>query len=94
MSAPARLVLLTEQTRAWERGGRDTVFSGVRRYSRLTKKELISALKDGDNRSESRSEGLSSSGGQHEERPGQTLVTRDHDVIRQWAEARGANTAE
>jgi O-antigen/teichoic acid export membrane protein len=33
LSAPARLVLLTEQTRAWERGGRDTVFGGVRRYS-------------------------------------------------------------
>ena len=33
LSAPARLVLLTEQTRAWERGGRDSVFSGVRRYS-------------------------------------------------------------
>jgi O-antigen/teichoic acid export membrane protein len=33
LSAPARLVLLTEQTRAWERGTRDTVFAGVRRYS-------------------------------------------------------------
>jgi hypothetical protein len=27
---------------------------------------------------------------QHAERPGQTLATRDHDVIRQWAEERGA----
>jgi O-antigen/teichoic acid export membrane protein len=33
LSAPARLVLLTEQTRAWERGTRETVFGGVRRYS-------------------------------------------------------------
>jgi O-antigen/teichoic acid export membrane protein len=33
LSAPARLVLLTEQTRAWERGTRETVFAGVRRYS-------------------------------------------------------------
>jgi O-antigen/teichoic acid export membrane protein len=33
LSAPARLVLLTEQTRDWERGTRDTVFAGVRRYS-------------------------------------------------------------
>jgi O-antigen/teichoic acid export membrane protein len=34
LSAPARLVLLTEQTRAWERGTRTVVFAGVRRYSR------------------------------------------------------------
>jgi O-antigen/teichoic acid export membrane protein len=33
LSAPARLVLLTEQTRDWERGTRDTVFAGIRRYS-------------------------------------------------------------
>jgi O-antigen/teichoic acid export membrane protein len=33
LSAPARLVLLTEQTRAWERGMRGSVFAGVRRYS-------------------------------------------------------------
>jgi O-antigen/teichoic acid export membrane protein len=33
LSAPARLVLLTEQTRAWERGTRASVFAGVRRYS-------------------------------------------------------------
>ena len=31
--------------------------------------------------------------GQHERRPGQTLATRSHEVIRQWAEARGANPA-
>ena len=30
---------------------------------------------------------------EHEERPGKTLVTRDHDVIRQWAEARGGKPA-
>jgi O-antigen/teichoic acid export membrane protein len=33
LSAPARLVLLTEQTRDWERGTRETVFAGIRRYS-------------------------------------------------------------
>jgi O-antigen/teichoic acid export membrane protein len=33
LSAPARLVLLTEQTRDWERGRREVVFEGVRRYS-------------------------------------------------------------
>jgi hypothetical protein len=27
---------------------------------------------------------------QHEERPGRSLVTTDHDVIRQWAEERDA----
>lgn len=32
VSAPARLILLTEQTRAWERGTRDVVFTGIRRY--------------------------------------------------------------
>ena len=32
VSAPARLILLTEQTRAWERGTRAVVFAGIRRY--------------------------------------------------------------
>src|SRR5690242_11841669 len=32
VSAPARLILLTEQTRDWERGSRDAVFAGIRRY--------------------------------------------------------------
>src|ERR671930_1727912 len=32
VSAPARLILLTEQTRDWERGTRDAVFAGIRRY--------------------------------------------------------------
>ena len=32
VSAPARLILLTEQTHAWERGSRDVVFSGIKRY--------------------------------------------------------------
>lgn len=32
ISSPARLILLTEQTRDWERGTRDVVFAGVRRY--------------------------------------------------------------
>ncbi|WP_067970856.1 hypothetical protein [Nocardiopsis trehalosi] len=27
---------------------------------------------------------------QHEDHPGQSLVTTDHDVIRQWADERGA----
>lgn len=30
---------------------------------------------------------------QHEDHPGQTLVTRNHDVIRRWAEERGAKPA-
>jgi len=33
LSSPARLILLTEQTRDWERGARAAVFDGVRRYS-------------------------------------------------------------
>jgi len=31
-SAPARLILLTEQTRDWEHGNRQVVFDGIRRY--------------------------------------------------------------
>ncbi|MEA2525231.1 MAG: hypothetical protein QOF73_2458 [Thermomicrobiales bacterium] len=27
---------------------------------------------------------------EHEDRPGQTLATRNHDVVRRWAEERGA----
>ncbi len=30
---------------------------------------------------------------EHEEHPGETLVTRDHGVIRSWAEKRGAQPA-
>ena len=33
LSSPIRLILLTEQTRDWERGRGETVFAGVRRYS-------------------------------------------------------------
>ena len=33
LSAPARMVLLTEQTRDWERGRQSAVLRGVRRYS-------------------------------------------------------------
>ncbi|HEY8028011.1 MAG TPA: lipopolysaccharide biosynthesis protein [Gaiellaceae bacterium] len=35
VSAPIRLVLLTEQTRDWERGDTERVFAGVRRYTLL-----------------------------------------------------------
>jgi O-antigen/teichoic acid export membrane protein len=35
LSAPARMVLLTEQTREWERGRQSAVLSGVKRYSLL-----------------------------------------------------------
>lgn len=30
---------------------------------------------------------------EHEERPGRSLVTTDHEVIRQWADERGARPA-
>jgi PST family polysaccharide transporter len=33
LSAPVRMVLLTEQTRDWERGDLERVFAGVRRYT-------------------------------------------------------------
>jgi O-antigen/teichoic acid export membrane protein len=35
LSAPARMVLLTEQTREWERGRRSAVMRGIRNYSAL-----------------------------------------------------------
>jgi O-antigen/teichoic acid export membrane protein len=35
VSAPVRLVLLAEQTRDWERGDRERVFAGIRRYTVL-----------------------------------------------------------
>src|SRR5207237_9162802 len=33
LTSPARLILLTEQTRDWERGETGVVFAGVRRYT-------------------------------------------------------------
>jgi hypothetical protein len=30
---------------------------------------------------------------EHEERPGRSLITQDHDVIRRWAQERGARPA-
>jgi O-antigen/teichoic acid export membrane protein len=33
LSSPVRLILLTDQTRDWERGREGSVFSGIRRYS-------------------------------------------------------------
>jgi O-antigen/teichoic acid export membrane protein len=33
LSAPVRMILVTEQTRDWERGSRDAVIRGVRRYT-------------------------------------------------------------
>jgi O-antigen/teichoic acid export membrane protein len=33
LTSPARLILLTEQTRDWEAGSTDAVFAGVRRFS-------------------------------------------------------------
>jgi O-antigen/teichoic acid export membrane protein len=41
LSAPARMVLLTEQTREWERGRRAAVLAGVRRYSAVA---LLAAI--------------------------------------------------
>jgi O-antigen/teichoic acid export membrane protein len=42
VSAPIRMVLLTEQTRDWERGDLEKVFAGVRRYTLLA--ALASAI--------------------------------------------------
>ncbi len=44
LSAPARMVLLTEQTRDWEHGRRSVVMRGVRRYSFLAALLMIVAV--------------------------------------------------
>ncbi|MEV5829674.1 hypothetical protein AB0L25_29320 [Spirillospora sp. NPDC052242] len=41
-------------------------------------------------RGEHRHEQQVTSADEHEERPGKSLVTTDHEVIRRWAEERGA----
>ncbi|MDA8368668.1 MAG: hypothetical protein M0026_02220 [Nocardiopsaceae bacterium] len=45
---------------------------------------------DGNVRGEHRYEQHINSPDQHEEYPGKSLITRDHDVIRRWAEERRA----
>jgi O-antigen/teichoic acid export membrane protein len=44
LTAPVRLVMLTEQTRDWERGRRDAVLDGVRRYSLAAAALMIVAV--------------------------------------------------
>jgi O-antigen/teichoic acid export membrane protein len=44
VSAPARLVLLTEQTRDWEHGRRRVVLAGVRRYSLIAAGLMVVAV--------------------------------------------------
>ncbi len=44
LSAPARMILLTEQTREWERGRQSAVLAGVRRYSALATLLMIVVL--------------------------------------------------
>ncbi len=83
--------------------GRERGVSGV---SDMRKEELVEALGGergssggGSGGGSSRPQGDSKtlkysqiveSPDEHEERPGRSLVTRNHDVIRQWAEARNA----
>jgi O-antigen/teichoic acid export membrane protein len=43
-SSPARLMLLTEQTRDWERGERARVFSGIRAYTRWAGAIMVVAV--------------------------------------------------
>jgi O-antigen/teichoic acid export membrane protein len=44
LSAPARMVLLTEQTRDWERGRRRAVMRGIRNYSLLAAGTMVVAV--------------------------------------------------
>jgi O-antigen/teichoic acid export membrane protein len=44
LSAPARMVLLTEQTRDWEKGRQSVVLRGVRRYSLVASVVAIVAV--------------------------------------------------
>ena len=43
-SSPARLVLLTEQTRDWEKGARSSVLAGVRSYSKWAGAIMVVAV--------------------------------------------------
>jgi O-antigen/teichoic acid export membrane protein len=44
LSAPARMILLTEQTRDWERGRQTVVLAGIRRYSLAATVLMLVAL--------------------------------------------------
>jgi O-antigen/teichoic acid export membrane protein len=44
LSSPARMILLTEQTRDWERGTRSAVFAGIRRYTMAAAVAVVIAL--------------------------------------------------
>ena len=44
LSAPARMILLTEQTKDWEHGRQSTVLRGVRRYSMLAALLMVVVL--------------------------------------------------
>jgi O-antigen/teichoic acid export membrane protein len=44
LSSPARMILLTEQTRDWERGSRSAVFAGIRRYTLAAAIAVLIAL--------------------------------------------------
>jgi O-antigen/teichoic acid export membrane protein len=44
LSSPARMILLTEQTRDWERGTRSAVFAGIRRYTLAAAVAVVIAL--------------------------------------------------
>lgn len=77
---------------------------GVRRYSKMNKSQLVDALSgaggngNGGDRAVTQTEATKydqvvESPGEHEEREGRSLVTTDHDVIRQWADARDAKPA-
>ena len=44
LSAPARLILLTEQTRDWEQGRLDAVFAGIRRFTLATSLAMVAVL--------------------------------------------------
>ena len=43
-SSPARLILLTEQTRDWEKGREETVLAGVRNYLRIASGMMVVAV--------------------------------------------------
>jgi hypothetical protein len=74
---------------------------GISRTSKLRKDELLEALRsdDGGGAGDRGGRGDTARGreirspDEHESSPGETLVTTNHDVIRAWADARGAKPA-
>jgi hypothetical protein len=74
------------------------MYSGSRAFARFAGRVAAATTKEAGHMSDKTSSSVKysqeiSSTEEHEEREGRSLVTQDHDVIRQWAEQRDATPA-